>query len=67
MTETYEGTVSLFVPKEWREKGMHLVNMADGTVYDFSEDMLEEDGILKHIPVTDTPMMLMFGDFCDWQ
>ena len=67
MTETYEGTVSISVPEEWRRKGIHLVDVADGAVYDFSEDMLAEEGILKNIPVTDRPMMLMFGEFCEWK
>ena len=41
--------------------------MLDGTVYKLSESMAEDDGILTNIPVLDSPLMLTFGDFFDWE
>lgn len=66
LTHTYEGTVSFFVPPSLGEA--RLVNPADGTVYRIPESMTEPSGdgiLLKNLPVTDSPLLLMFGDFVE--
>ena len=67
LTECYEGTVSLRLDDSVKDKEIHLVDLANGDVFDLSEAMLEDGGILKNIPITDVPLMLIFGDFCDWK
>ena len=67
LTETYEGTVSLKLGEELRGKQIHLADLENGTVYELSKDMIQEDGVLRNIPVTDVPLMLIFDDFCDWE
>lgn len=67
LTHTYEGTIS-FAAYTLGEP-VRLVDMSNGNVYDLPDDMKEPlpgGGILlKNIPITDIPMLLTFGDFCD--
>jgi len=66
LTHTYEGTVSFFVPSSLGE--VLLVNPADGRVYRIPESMTEPSGdgiLLKNLPVTDSPLLLMFGNFAE--
>lgn len=67
LTETYEGTVSLKLKDEVIGKEIHLTDLLDGSVYKLSESMTSEDRILANIPITDSPLMLTFGEFCDWK
>lgn len=68
LTNTYEGTISLNIRK--LEGKVRLIELANGNVYDLPESMIEETAVgylLKNIPITDTPMLLTFGDFADIQ
>ena len=51
-----------------KHKKVHLVDLTNGNVYALPDSMLErsENDYLKfiHIPVLDTPLALVFGDFC---
>ena len=67
LTETYEGTVSVRLKDEVAKEEIYLTDLLDGTVYKLSTDMLGEENMLLHIPVKDSPMMLSFGKFCDWE
>ena len=48
---------------------MRLVELADGSVYELPEDMKKDAGHgelqLINVPISDTPKMLVFGDFVD--
>lgn len=65
MTETYEGTLTLELGEEARD--IRLVDMMSGDIYRLPEDMLTrtEGGVtrLNHLPLTDSPMLITFGDF----
>ena len=73
MRETFEGTVSFLVPEEKREIG--LIDLMTGQKYRLPETMLardyyeskgyEDPVILKNLPLTDSPLLLTFGDFED--
>lgn len=67
LSETYEGTVSLKLKDEMKDKDIHLTNLLDGSVYELSAGMLSKEGVLTNIPVTDSPLMLTFGGFCDME
>ena len=62
LTETFESTVSLKLSEELRGKEIRLYDLLNGTIYHLSDEMTEEQGILKNIPVSDSPMLLTFGD-----
>ncbi|MDD3334950.1 MAG: beta-galactosidase [Eubacteriales bacterium] len=65
MTETYEGTVTLELPEETRQ--IHLTDLLTGEVYQIPETMMTRtDGgvtYLNHLPLTDSPLLITFGDF----
>ena len=67
LSETYEGTISLKLGDEVKGKDIYLTDLIDGTVYKLDEKMVAEDGYLVSIPALDAPLMLTFGDFCDWE
>ena len=67
LSETYEGTVSLKLGDEVKGKDVYLTDLVDGTVYKLDDKMVAEDGVLINIPALDAPLMLTFGDFCDWE
>ncbi|MBE6930196.1 MAG: hypothetical protein E7463_07955 [Ruminococcaceae bacterium] len=67
LSETYEGTISLRIGDELAGKKIKLVDLLNGKVYDLSDTMTAEPGLLTNIPVMDVPLMLMFDDFCDWE
>lgn len=67
LTETYEGTVSLKLHDTVKNQKITLTDLLDGTVYSLPESMTGSEGILRNIPITDSPMMLTFGDFCQWE
>ena len=67
LTQTYEGTISF--QTFGLEKNVRLVELADGSVYELPEDMKKDAGHgelqLINVPISDTPKMLVFGDFVD--
>ena len=67
VTETFEGTVSLELGEEVKGQKILLTNLLDGTVYQLGETMLAEEGNLINVPCMDSPFMLTFGDFFDWE
>lgn len=66
LTETYEGTVSLEIANLSDMGNVSLCDLASGAMYDLHEDMISENELVN-IPVTDSPLMLTFGDFCEWE
>lgn len=52
------------------ESGSQSKSGGNGDVYTVPDTILTDygDGCLRfdHLPVTDRPMALLFGDFCDW-
>lgn len=66
LSETYEGTVSVALNEALRGKDIYLTDLLDGSVYQLSGDMIGENGVLKNLPATDSPLMLTFGPFSEW-
>ena len=66
LTETYEGTLSLEIANLSDMGSISLCDLASGAVYDLPEDMVGENELVN-IPVTDSPLMLTFGNFCGWE
>lgn len=64
LTSTYEGTLSMSVFGEDAES-ISLVDLKDGSVYALPEGMTEDLGNggirLRNIPLTDTPLAIIFG------
>lgn len=68
LSETYEGTVSLRIKKDEMPGEIHLADLRTGDIYELPEKMMAEEGeyvTLVNLPVTDSPMLLTFGDFID--
>ncbi len=67
LTSTYEGTISFDVYGQPND--IHLVDLASGAVYDLPEAMIveKEHGLISlvNLPLTDTPLLLTFGDFVE--
>ena len=44
------------------------MDLLDGSVYQLPEDMIVNEGDLSiklsHLPISDAPLLLTFGDFC---
>ena len=66
LTETYEGTISLKLDPEVKDEKIHLVDLCSGNVYDLLPKMREDDKLIN-IPISDSPLMLTFGEFCQWK
>ena len=53
-----------------KQKKVRLADLCNGDVYTVPDTILTDygDGCLRfdHLPVTDRPMALLFGNFCDW-
>ena len=68
LTHTYEGTVS-FQTFGNIGKDAKLIDLADGSVYKLPEQMVTDAGCgeidFVNLPITDSPLMLTFGDFCE--
>lgn len=67
LTETYEGTVSVKIRKGEMPDDMHLVDMLTGDIFDLPEEMVVDDGEyvkLVNMPILDSPLLLIFGEFC---
>ena len=64
LTATYEGTVSLCVYGQNNDR-IRLCDLRDGTLYRLPEGMVEDltnGGIrLRNLPLTDSPLALIFG------
>ena len=70
MRETFEGTVSFLLPEETRK--IRLIDLMTGDVFRLPDSMLgheyyntgyTEAVMLKNLPLTDSPLLLTFGDF----
>ncbi len=66
MRETFDGTLSLLLAREKRT--LRLIDPMNGDVYALPEEMTlrDPDGsviALRHLPLTDSPLILTFGDF----
>ena len=65
MTETFEGTVTFELPEE--DRPIQLIDLMNGDIYEIPETMITrtQAGVthLLHLPLTDIPMLLTFGDF----
>ena len=70
MRETFEGTVSFLLPEETRK--IRLIDLMTGDIYRLPDSMLgheyyntgyTEAVMLKNLPLTDSPLLLTFGDF----
>lgn len=66
LTETYEGTVSLEFDNLSDMGEISLCDLASGEVYELHNSMISENELVN-IPVTDSPLMLTFGNFCEWE
>lgn len=63
LTDTFESTISLRLSQPLQDKQIRLYDLLDGSVYHLSEEMTEEKGLLKNIPISDSPLLLTFGDW----
>ena len=67
LTTTYEATMTM---EACCVKGeARLIDLLDGSIYAFPEDMIEDDGKgyrkFKQIPLRDYPLLLTFGPFAE--
>lgn len=63
LTETYEGTVSITLNDTVKDKEIKITDLLTGVIYKLDDKMTAQSGILRNIPITDSPLMLTFGDF----
>lgn len=67
MTADYESTVTYDVAHLGDD--IKIIDLMNGTVYKFSEDMIQDTGFgtfkLVNIPLKDYPLMITFGDFAE--
>lgn len=66
LTETYEGETSFKIKAEDVRGEAKLFDMLDGSIYHLDDaHFCMEDGCyrFKNIPVTDSPLLITFGDF----
>ena len=67
LTETIETTVSLRIKKEAVPGEIRLADLLTGDVYAIPEEILSVDSegylCFQHMPATDSPLMITFGDF----
>lgn len=65
MHTSYQSAINIEVFNPWHE--MHLVDLMDGSIYEIPEKMVEDKGdgvyIIHELPVKDTPLVLMLGNF----
>ena len=65
-TETYNGETSFKIKINSTPLDVKLIDMLDGSIYELdSEHFVIEDGYyrFKNIPITDSPLLITFGDF----
>ncbi len=69
LTTKFESTISFRVASD-KCRELKIVNLLDGSVYEFTDEMLqwtgEESVDLKNIPVTDYPLLITLGDFIEF-
>ena len=65
MTTDYESSITLEFYSEYTD--IKLVDVMDGSIYRIPDDMIEDkkDGVYRitGLPVKDTPLLLVLGDF----
>ena len=63
MSTSFEGTISFQISAIKGEP--RIVDLLSGKIYEIPANMIEEKGtgyLIKNVPVTDYPLLLMFGD-----
>jgi len=69
MTETFEGTVSFQLAGE--KEAPLLINLLSGDVYRIPDGMIKRESAmitgLINLPLSDTPFILAFGKFADYE
>ena len=67
LSESYEGTISFAAYT--LDEPIRIIDMSNGNVYEIPDSMKEPlpggGVLLKNIPITDIPMLITFGNFCD--
>lgn len=65
MHTSYQSAINIEIYNPYGE--LHLIDLMDGTIYELPEKMIEDKGdgvvILHELPVKDTPLVLMLGNF----
>lgn len=65
MSTSYEGTISFEIFSKYEE--VRLIDVMDGSIYEIPESIMTNNGfgtyIFEHLPIKDTPMILVFGKF----
>lgn len=69
MSVDFEGTVTMTVSN--LNQALRLIDPYDGGVYEIPECIKQDLGNgsynLHHLPIKDYPLILTFGDFCDYE
>ena len=67
LTETYEGTFSIRITLDKFSHEFALIDLLDGSIYKLPDSMIVKEGDLtvklSHLPNTESPMLLTFGNF----
>lgn len=65
MTTSYLSSITLEYYSEYKD--LKLIDIMDGSVYEIPESMIRDkgDGVyeISELPIKDTPLLLMFGEF----
>lgn len=65
MTTSYEGTISMELYSKYDK--VQLADVMTGNIYEIPDSILTRDELgncfIKNLPIKDTPLILMFGDF----
>ena len=62
LTETFESTVTMVLDKPINAEHLRLTDLLTGEIYKLPDSMVD-GSTLVNIPVTDSPLLLTFGDF----
>lgn len=69
MTTSFESTVSMEIYSEYDD--IYVIDVMDGSVYKIPDEILKRDKngmyTLTNMPVKDTPLIIAFGKFADWE
>ena len=69
MTTSFESTVSMEIYSEYDD--IYVIDVMDGNVYKIPDEILKRDKngmyTLTNMPVKDTPLIITFGKFADWE
>ena len=69
MSVDFEGTVTMTVSN--MNQTLRLIDPYDGSVYEIPDSIKQDLGNgsfdLHHLPIKDYPLILTFGDFCDYE